>query len=145
MQDLLYAASQLGVSVHVAHLDDPEVLGCYNNESGAIYLSISLTPYEMRSVLAHELGHAYYGDGCSTSANERRAERFAAALLISPEAYAEAESIDPSPEAIADELRVTADIVVSYQEQCIQRLGRRTYARSWRTGLSPTEARRLSI
>jgi len=145
MQHLLFAAAQLGVRVHVAHLDDPEVLGCYDHARAAIFLSMDLTPFEMRSVLAHELGHAYFGDSCSTGANERRAERYAATLLITPDAYAMAEAIDPHPEAIAEELQVTADIVRTYQEQCLQRLGRTTYGRSTRTGLSSAVARRLSI
>jgi len=138
-------AAELGVRVHVAHFsDDPELLGYYNKEQQMIVLRMGLTPFELRSVLAHELAHCLMGDECSTSANERRAERHAAQMLIAPEDYAAAEAIDPSPAAIADELQVTVDIVTAYQEQCLQRLGGRTYGRSWRTGLSGALARQLS-
>jgi len=144
MQELMKIAASIRVRVHISHLDDDEVLGAYDHSTRTIHLSFGLTPFELRSVLAHELAHCLMGDQCSTSANERRAERHAAQMLIAPEDYAAAESIDPSPAAIADELQVTVDIVTAYQEQCLQRLGGRTYGRSWRTGLSGALARQLS-
>lgn len=145
MKELMQLAAQLGVRVHVAHFDGrPELLGFYSHDRKVIMLRMDLTPFEMRSVLAHELAHAYYGDACSTGKLERRAERYAAQLLIEPAGYAAAEAIDPHPAAIADELGVTEDIVIAYQEQCLQRLGGRTYGRSWRTGLGGDLARQLS-
>lgn len=145
MQELLRIAGRMGLRVHMAHLDDePNLLGYYNHENRVIILRMSLTPFELRSVLAHEISHAFYGDECSDGPQERRAERHAAAMLISPEAYAAAERLDPHPAAIADELHVTQDIVETYQQQCLQRLGERTYGRSWRVGLAGALARHLS-
>lgn len=145
MRQLLQHASDLGVTVHVAHFDDdPTLLGYYNHEQQAIVLRFGLTPIEMRSVLAHELAHAFYGDICSAGLNERRASRRAAQLLISPEAYAAAEAIDPAPSAIAEELQVTTDLIDTYQEQCLQRLGKLTYGRAWGVGLSGELPKRLS-
>ena len=89
MRELMIRAAELGVRVHVAHFsDDPELLGYYNKEQQMIVLRMGLTPFELRSVLAHELAHCLMGDECSTSANERRAERHAAQMLIAPEDYA---------------------------------------------------------
>lgn len=144
MKDLIAIATRMRVRVHVSHLDDPEVQGVYDHELRAIHLSFDLTPNEMRSVLAHEIAHAHYGDTCSDGAEERRAERFAAALLVTPQRYAEAEAVDPHPSAIADELGVTEDVIVTYQQHCLQRLGERTYGRSPRVGLFGALARQLS-
>ncbi|WP_208854335.1 ImmA/IrrE family metallo-endopeptidase [Corynebacterium ciconiae] len=49
-----------------------------------------LAVWDYRSVLAHELGHATYGDvasdcGRTNSKQERRADLFAAELLIDPQ------------------------------------------------------------
>lgn len=128
----------------MSHLDDPEVLGCYDHANRRIYISFGLTPDEVCSTLAHELGHAYYGDECSTDAAERRAQRYAAQLLINPHDYARAESVDASPWAIAEALGVTEEVVEAYQQQCLQRLGQRTYGRSWRVGIDRETARQLS-
>lgn len=145
MRQLLQEAARLGISVHLAHIsDDPELLGYYVHSKRIIVIRLGLTPSETRSVLAHELAHAFYGDTCSSGRNERRAERYAAQLLIDPGAYAAAEAIDPHPAAIADELGVTTDLVEAYQQQCLQRLGQRTYGRSWRVGIDRETARQLS-
>ena len=130
MRELLRFASTLQVNVHVAHIDDdPGLLGYYNDERRTIVLRIDLTPIEMRSVLAHELAHAFFRDDCTTGVKERRAERYAATLIIRPDLYVRAEMIDPNPWAIAEELGVTVDLVRSYQRDCLQRLGTRTYGR----------------
>lgn len=54
--------------------------------------------------LAHELGHAHYGDPPGHhGAHEIRADRFAARLLISPTEYATAEAIyGPHPATLAN-------------------------------------------
>lgn len=68
--------------------------------------------------LAHELGHAHYGDPPGHhGAHELRADRFAARLLISPADYAVAEKVyGPYPAAIAAELGVTVNILKSWQQ-----------------------------
>lgn len=145
MRELMQRAAELGIRVHLAPIqDDPNLLGYYNHEQRTIVVRLGLTPCELRSVLAHELAHAFYGDECSSKANERRAERYAAELLITPQAYAAAECGDAGVWEIAEELRVTVDVVIAYQNQCLQRLGIRTYGKSWRTGLGGDLARQLS-
>ena len=148
MRELMQIASRLGVRVHVAHIDNPNRLGFYSHKNRVIVLRLGLTPFELRSVLAHELIHASWGDECGGTTDdkkmERRADRLAAEMLVSPEAYAAAEFLDPSPAAIADELGVTVEIIETYQSECLQRLGRRTYGRSWRNGLHGDLARQLS-
>lgn len=67
--------------------------------------------------LAHELGHAHYGDPPGHhGAHEIRADRFAARLLISPTEYAAAESIyGPHPATLANELGVTVKVLKTWQ------------------------------
>lgn len=67
--------------------------------------------------LAHELGHAHYGDPPGHhGAHEYRADRFAARLLISPVEYATAESIyGPHPATLANELGVTVKVLKTWQ------------------------------
>lgn len=145
MRELMQVASRMAIRVHVAAINnDPDLMGYYSHERRIIVLRLGLTPFEMRSVLAHELAHAHFGDECSTKPNERRAERYAAMLLIQPEDYAAAEAIDPSPWAIAEELGVTEDLVTVYRDHCLQRLGGRTYGRTQRQQLVGDRARYLS-
>lgn len=68
--------------------------------------------------LAHELGHAHYGDPPGHhGTHEIRADRFAARLLISPVDYAVAEKVyGPYPAAIAAELGVTVSVLKSWQQ-----------------------------
>lgn len=146
MRELMQLASEVGVRVHVAHFsDDPNLLGFYSLEQQKIVLRFGLTPFEMRSVLAHELAHAYYGDECSSDANERRAERYAAQLLSYRPHVSTARFRGGIVFGRNKELRVTVDVVETYRSQCLQRLGGRTYGRSWRTGISPELARKLSV
>ena len=145
MGELIHIATCMGIRVHFAHIDNaPELNGYFLPRRRIIVIRITLTPVEKRSVLAHELAHAYYGDACSDGPEERRAQRHAAMLLITPEAYAAAEAIDPHPAAIAEELGVTLPIVTAYREQCLQRLGNRTYGVSPRAGLHGDRAIQLS-
>lgn len=54
-----------------------------------ITLRYGMNDVETLCALAHELGHAHYDDPPGHQiANERRADRFAARLLISPADYA---------------------------------------------------------
>lgn len=67
--------------------------------------------------LAHELGHAHYGDPPGHhGAHELRADRFAARILVSPTEYAAAETIfGPQPSLIAHELGVTVKVLKTWQ------------------------------
>lgn len=67
--------------------------------------------------LAHELGHAHYGDPPGHhGAHEIRADRFAARLLVSPTEYATTEAIyGPHPATLANELGVTVKVLKTWQ------------------------------
>ena len=66
--------------------------------------------------LAHELGHAHYGDPPGHhGAHELRADRFAARILVSPTEYAAAEAIyGPHPSVLAHELGVTVKVLKTW-------------------------------
>lgn len=83
----------------------------------AVWLNPSLTDREARSLLAHELGHAHYGDvGPQPAHVEQRAWRWAADTLVSRAEYALAERIHgQDTAAIADALDVTVEIIDAYQ------------------------------
>lgn len=129
MKELLAHAASLGVSVHCAHIDGQR--GYYDDEKKIIVYDIELTPVEKICVLAHELGHAYYGHKSHGDPRaEEQADYYAACLLISPEAYAAAEAIDPSSGAIADEIGVELRLVRVYEKRALTRLGDVTYVQS---------------
>ncbi|MHC9858125.1 ImmA/IrrE family metallo-endopeptidase [Corynebacterium diphtheriae] len=75
----------------------------------AISLRVGMDDAQTLCALAHELGHAYYGDPPGhVGKHERRADEFAARLLISPVEYRIAENLhDSNTDAIASELGVT--------------------------------------
>lgn len=83
-----------------------------------IWVDPALTTREARSLLAHELGHAYYGDvGPQPEEAERRAWRYAANLLIDGAAYAEAERLHgPHLGGLAEALDVTPEVVRAFQD-----------------------------
>lgn len=127
MKELLAHATMLGVRVHVAHLPHP-YMGYYDAENKAVVYDFNLTPVERVSVLAHELGHAFYDHRCTDDPDaEEAADLYAAYLLIDPDAYAAAEAIDPSPGAIAEELGVTEDLVRVFEKRALTRAGGLTY------------------
>lgn len=138
MHQLLQEAHRLDVSVHMAHIeDDDELLGYFNAQTRMVVLRIGMTRTQTRCVLAHEIAHVILGHECSTGRTERQARRIAASLLINADDYARAERIESESHWIAEELNVTAEIVDDYRQFCLQRLGSRTYGRSWRVGLMP--------
>lgn len=116
MQRLVGEASRLEARIVIAHLEPP-MRACWDEDARTITIRIDLTLAEKKDALAHELGHAYYGHRCSTPANERAADRRAAALLIDPLAYRTAEILNPDPSAIAEELGITPRMVRVYQRE----------------------------
>jgi Zn-dependent peptidase ImmA (M78 family) len=130
MRELIQHAAALGTRVVMTHMPDG-LLGAYSPFEARIYLDLGLTPSERRSVLAHELGHAYYGHTCDQgprSPLERQADTYAATLLVHPEDYAALERVSADPHYIAEELNVTVEIVHAFRRFVLQRLGTRTYA-----------------
>lgn len=118
----------MGIRLHATTLD-AETLGLYSPEEDRIYFDLRLTPNERRTTIAHELGHAYYGHTATNPARERQADTYAAELLIDPQEYAMLERISCDRDFLADELRVTVDLIDHYRGHCLQRVGHRTYSR----------------
>lgn len=90
--------------------------GVYYHDTGVILIRPNLTPAREAAILHHEYAHALHGDQFSTPANERRAWREAALLLIDHADYARIEKFTLDPRIIAHELNTTTKIVKSYQE-----------------------------
>lgn len=89
--DLARLAEGLGVVLR-KHTGGPK--GWYDHQSRTISTRRRLSIAEYRSTLAHELAHAIYGDtprfGRYKVRQERRADRYAANLLLTPSAVEEA-------------------------------------------------------
>lgn len=128
MRELIRLSAEQGLTVHAAHLPD-DVLGYYSPDEARIYFDLKLTNDERRSTVAHELGHAHYGHGCDSDANERQADSYAARLLIDPDAYAALKRFNPDQHHLAEELRVTVDVIYAYEERCLTRMRGFTYSR----------------
>lgn len=128
MLELIRFAASQGIEIHAAHLDE-DVFGYWSPDEGRIYYDMQCTPDEARVTVAHELGHAYYGDRCDSDRAERRADKYAAALLIDPELYAQLEALNPDQHHLAEELGVTVELILFYEEHFLTRLGDVTYTR----------------
>lgn len=116
--DLDQLADALGVAVvETPYLDDG-LNGQYLHHRRLILLHQGLDPWTRKSTLAHELGHAYYGDDIHGDPRmERRADQFAAQILITAAEYKAAESLyGGNPGAIAYELGVTPHLVRVWQD-----------------------------
>lgn len=117
MEELEQIAESLGVRiVEVANLPETHA-GVYLHHRRLILIRRGLRPWTYRSVLAHELGHAVYGDDEHNNLRmERRADQWAAEILISECEYAAAEAIHgPNIGAIAYELGVTPELIEVWQ------------------------------
>lgn len=135
MRELIRLVSSFGLTLHGARLN-PGIRGLYVAEEGRVYFDLALTPNERRATVAHELGHFHYGHECSTTANERQADGYAARLLIRAEDYAAVARVNSDRAHVADELGVTVDIVEAYESQVLSRIGEGVYSdgrRVWRT------------
>ena len=114
--DLDKIAELFGVRVGETTDLDPEWNGMYLHDRRLILIRKGLDYWKRRSILAHELGHAFYGDEHHGDPRlELRADQYAARLLISEDAYRAAEHLHgPHPGAIAHELGVTPDVVTTW-------------------------------
>ena len=92
---------------------DPRFNAVYLHHRRAIVIQKDLDPYTRRCCLAHEIGHAVYGDTEHGNPRlERRADLFAANLLINIDEYAAAETLhEGNAGAIAHELGVTPNLL----------------------------------
>ncbi len=115
LDQLLRHCADLGIEVVWRDLGETR-RGEYHHERRTIVLSSRLTATQQVSCLAHELGHARFGHGSSSPANEQRAWDYAAALVISPDEYALAEErVGHHPCALALELAVTPALIEAWQ------------------------------
>ncbi|WP_243061201.1 ImmA/IrrE family metallo-endopeptidase [Nocardioides sp. SR21] len=88
----------------------------YEHDDRLIVLNHRCTQAQVIGALAHEVGHAVFGDRCSTEAIERRADEYGASLVIGRDEYADAESlVGPHAGALARQLDVTRDLVLAWR------------------------------
>lgn len=88
----------------------------YEDDGQLIVLNQRCTQAQVVSALAHEVGHAVFGDRCSTEAIERRADEYGASLVITRDEYAAAERlVGPHAGALARQLDVTRDLVLAWR------------------------------
>ncbi|KAA0959517.1 ImmA/IrrE family metallo-endopeptidase [Microbacterium sp. ANT_H45B] len=122
--------------------------GGYEPTTATIRVAPGLTARATCSVLAHELAHAVLGHTPTADAElrarqERRADEWAARLLITAPAYAEAERLRGTHLAsMAFELGVTVEIVAAYR-RLLLRIGDTTYVGA-RMGNGQWDERALS-
>jgi hypothetical protein len=119
---LLAHAADLGLDVEWEDLGDVR-RGLYLRDEDLIVLNRRLTRAQATATLAHEIGHAVFGDVRSTPPVERRASEFGASLVIDVADYERAERlVGPHLGALADELDVTPHLVEAWQRWYRQRL-----------------------
>lgn len=129
MDHLLHLVEEHGLSVVERR---GATLGGYDHAARRIRLDPGMSARTARSVLAHELGHAALGHTVTSHRptrvhQERRADEWAARLMITPAAYAAAEAARGTHRAsLAFELGVTVELVIAYQ-RLLQRVGDTTY------------------
>ncbi|WP_374457754.1 ImmA/IrrE family metallo-endopeptidase [Nocardioides sp.] len=121
--DLLFAhCSDLGVEVEWEDLGERD-RGFYLDDRRVIVLNRRLTRAQATAALAHEVGHAVFGDRCSTPRHERRASEYGASLIITPRQYAAAEAlVGHHLGALAAELGVTPHLIEAWQRWADRRL-----------------------
>jgi hypothetical protein len=102
-----------GVTVREGTLPDGW-WGAYDHRRHEIILLPGLGRVQLRSVLAHELGHAYYRHQGSTPAKEAQAEIWAAQRLITSNSFAEAAKGGNWAGLIASELGVLPSDAVRF-------------------------------
>lgn len=99
--------------------------GYYHHKSRTISTRRGMSITQYRSTLAHELGHAYYGDeptgnGHYDQRQEARADEYAARLLIPRDEFATAyQWCQGDHQELADELEVTQHLLAVYMRQAL--------------------------
>lgn len=117
---LVDLAAQAGVAIEYADLPADRD-GDYCERTRVVRLRPGMHARRHRSVLAHELGHAAFGDtpsrfGPVHAKQERRADEWAALRLIHIDDYRHVEALhDAHAGAMAVELGVLRRIVIAYQ------------------------------
>ncbi|PRI11921.1 ImmA/IrrE family metallo-endopeptidase [Leucobacter massiliensis] len=130
VQDLYDFAAAMGLTIEWWPLKKRN--GEYRHDLKRIRLRHGMTERLIRWTLAHELGHAAFGDqpsyfGPASAKMERRASEWAALRLINLDAYREAEMLrDGHLASMAHDLGVALECVEVYQSLLL-RLGDVTY------------------
>ncbi|RUQ07047.1 ImmA/IrrE family metallo-endopeptidase [Microbacterium sp. HSID17254] len=123
-------ADALGVTIEYAELVTRD--GEYRHDLKRIRLRVGMTLRKETCALAHELAHAVWGDvpskfGPVNAKQERRADEWAALILITPERYRAAEERwDGHTGAMAYDLGVTTKIITAFQ-RVLARIGDTVY------------------
>lgn len=121
MRRLYEHAIELGVAVRYG---DPGRgrIACYIDRCRLIVLRPGMRRAQSRTALAHELGHAAHRDTATghpawDARQERRADHYAARLLICPSAVARAEQLHgPHLGMIARELDITPELLAVWRD-----------------------------
>lgn len=133
MQHLLELVDRFNVELIYADLP-PDRDGECDSPSRRVYIQNGLTRRLHRHTLAHELAHVYFGDvptmcGPVNAKQERRADEWAAMLLIDADDYARAELVRGAHvSSMAHELGVVTRTVEAYQ-RLLLRVGDAVYVR----------------
>lgn len=113
---LAIQAADLGIDIRWSFDLPDDIHGYYEDDELIIVLNARCTYAQAISALAHEVGHAIFGDRCSSEAFERRADEMGASYVITRAAYAEAELlVGPHAGALARQLGVTRDLVLAWR------------------------------
>ena len=117
MVDVDDIARSMGVAVVETPELSEDVNAVYVDAEFMILVRPGLDPWTRRWCLAHELAHAWFRDERSEPRIERRADQWAAQLLISPVEYAAAETlVGSSVGALAYELEVAPETIEVWRE-----------------------------
>lgn len=109
-------AADLGLDVEWTCDLPGDCHGYYEDDAQLVVLNYRCTVAQAISALAHEIGHAVFGDRCSTEAVERRADEYGASIIVTPGEYAAAEElVGTHPGALARHLGVTRDLVLAWR------------------------------
>lgn len=115
LDHLFQHCADLGINVEWDDLGEYR-RGEYRRAGHVVRLNLRLTHAQAVATLAHEIGHAKFGDTCSSPKNERRAWEYAAAMVINPAEYREAEEqVGHHVSALALELGVTPKLIQAWR------------------------------
>lgn len=111
--DIDHLAEVMGITIIPTDDLRPDLNALYIHHRQLIIIQKHMDWWTYRSCIAHELGHAFHGDSHNGDTRlEKRADYWAAELLIDKDKYRAAEEIHgPHVGAIAHDLGVTPDVV----------------------------------
>ncbi|AKN76143.1 hypothetical protein D881_01870 [Corynebacterium ulcerans NCTC 12077] len=105
-------AHNMGITVIETSKLGSTLNACFHPPTQTVFIKTGLDPVTRHCAIAHELGHAHYGHGCSTPGAERQADEWAARVLIDGDRLKSIGSeYDWAAPAIAAELGVTPHLL----------------------------------